>query len=207
MSREGICDMFSYLKGILAEIGTGYVVLDVNGLGYHVNVPSSDISVLPHIGEQLKLYVYLAVREDARDLYGFIDRSGKAVFEKLLTVSGVGPKAALSALSIISPERLVLAIAAEDEKLLSTVPGIGKKTAQRIVLELKDKMHIQIKNEGTANLKSAYDSASVETDAVQALLALGYDASEAFTAVKAVNDSKLDLTQLVKRALRTLDNR
>jgi Holliday junction DNA helicase RuvA len=199
--------MYEYLKGILAEIGAGFVVLDVNGLGYHVNVPSSDISGMPHIGEHLKLYVHLAVREDARDLYGFIDKSGKAVFEKLLTVSGIGPKAALSALSIVSPERLVLAIAASDEKLLSTVPGIGKKTAQRIVLELKDKMHIQIKNEGAANLKSAHDSGSVETDAVQALLALGYDASEAFAAVKAVNDPKLDLTQLIKRALRALDSR
>jgi len=199
--------MFDYLKGILAEIGTGFIVIDVNGLGYHVNVPSSDLSCLPVIGGQLKLYVYLAVREDARDLYGFIDKSGKSVFEKLLTVSGVGPKAALSALSIISPERLVLAIAAADEKLLATVPGIGKKTAQRIVLELKDKMHIQIKNEGATNLKSAHDTGSVETDAVQALLALGYDASEAFTAVKAIDASKLDLTELVKRALKTLDRR
>ena len=199
--------MFDYLKGILAEIGTGFIVIDVNGLGYHVNVPSSDLSCLPAIGGQFKLYVYLAVREDARDLYGFIDKSGKSVFEKLLTVSGVGPKAALSALSIISPERLVLAIAAADEKLLATVPGIGKKTAQRIVLELKDKMHIQIKNEGATNLKSAHDGGSVETDAVQALLALGYDASEAFTAVKAIDTSNLDLTQLIKRALKTLDRR
>ena len=199
--------MYNYLKGILAEIGTGFIVIDVNGLGYHVNIPSSDLSCLPAIGGQLKLYVYLAVREDARDLYGFIDKSGKSVFEKLLTVSGVGPKAALSALSIISPERLVLAIAAADEKLLATVPGIGKKTAQRIVLELKDKMHIQVKNEGATNLKSANDTGSVETDAVQALLALGYEASEAFTAVKAIDDSKLDLSQLVKRALKTLDRR
>jgi len=199
--------MYEYLKGVLAGVGTGYVVLDVNGIGYHVNVPTSDVSGLPVLGEQLKLYVHLSVREESRDLYGFIDRASKSVFEKLLTVSGIGPKAAISALSIIPAEKLVLAIAAEDEKLLSTVPGIGKKTAQRIVLELKDKMHIYIKNEAAASWKSATNAGSAETDAVQALLTLGYDASEAFSAVKANFDSKLDLNQLVKRALRSLDNR
>lgn len=199
--------MYDYLNGRLVEVGLSNVVLDVNGVGYRVNISGADLAGLPAVGGQLKLFVFLAVREDARDLYGFVDKAGKTVFEKLLTVSGIGPKAALSALSIISPEKLILAIAAGDEKLLSTVPGIGKKTAQRIVLELKDKMHIQIKNEGLTALKSASNDGTLEADAVQALLALGYDASEAFSAVKATFDPKLDLTGLLKRALRTLDSR
>jgi len=199
--------MFAYLRGALAEINLGKVVLDVNGVGYMVNVPTSVISQLPHLGEQIKMFVHLVVKEDAQDLYGFLDESSKSIFEKLISVSGIGPKAAISTLSALTPERIVLAVASGDEKILSSVPGIGKKTAQRVVLELKDKL--KGSNKEGDNFSPALFSVGTtkENETVQALLALGYELSESYTVVKSVYDDKLDLQTLVKNALKVMDKR
>lgn len=193
--------MIAFIKGKLADIQAGSVVLDVGGIGYRVQVPLSLQHRLPAQGSELMLYTSLVVRDDGFYLYGFQSESELDFFLKLLNVSGVGPKGALAVLSIYAPSELGRAIFGEDIALLTRVPGIGKKTAGRIVLELKDKL---------AGLITAADPESIgigrEIDALDALEALGYSLVEARRAVK---EAQADLEnpqveQLVKSALRLL---
>jgi len=131
--------MFAYIKGRLEEIYSKKVVIDAGGIGYEITVPTSLISKLPEKGSVVKLYTYFYVREDAQELYGFYEREDKSIFEKLITVSGIGPKVAMALLSNLSASQLALAIVTGDLKTLCSAPGVGKKTAQRMVLELKEK--------------------------------------------------------------------
>ncbi|HOB20416.1 MAG TPA: Holliday junction branch migration protein RuvA, partial [Candidatus Atribacteria bacterium] len=132
--------MYAYIKGTLEEVGNQQVILEANGIGYLIYVPNTVISDLPGQGEATKLFTYMHLREDVQELYGFLDEEDKLFFEKLITVSGIGPKAALNMLSSYSRLQLATAILTGDSKLLSTVPGVGRKTADRIILELKDKL-------------------------------------------------------------------
>jgi Holliday junction DNA helicase RuvA len=200
--------MFSYLKGTLVEMESQQqIILDVNGIGYSVIVPTSLIPNLPSKGTEIKLYVYLAVRQDGLELYGFIDKEERILFEKLISVSGIGPKGAISMLSVLTPTQLALAIATGDIKTLSTAPGVGKKTSQRIILELKEK----IDKAFLSNSKPSYDELIVADgpmkEAIQALIALGYQANDARRALDSVDSPNEDTSTLVRLALKALDKR
>ncbi|MBM7582309.1 Holliday junction DNA helicase RuvA [Caldicoprobacter guelmensis] len=199
--------MFSYLRGTLVEAGPQHVVLDVQGMGFHIIVPASVASKLPSRGSEVKLYVHLNVRQDSLELYGFLNREDKLLFEKLISVSGIGPKAAISMLSTLSSTQLALAIATGDEKALSSAPGIGKKTAQRVILELREKIDKEALEGAVARVNQAIPAQGMEKEAVQALMALGYQAVEAQQAVDLVKGQAQDTATLVRLALKALDRR
>lgn len=194
--------MITFIKGKLADIQTGSVVLDVGGIGYKVQVPLSLHYRLPAPGSELMLHTHLVVREDGFYLYGFQSQSELDFFLKLLNVAGVGPKGALAILTIYTPDELGRVIAGEDLASLTRVPGIGKKTAGRIFLELKDKVQ-SIEDIPDAG---GYAAGRV-TDAVQALEALGYSTAEARRAVQEACTNlgeNSPLEELVRGALRLL---
>ncbi|NLH01993.1 MAG: Holliday junction branch migration protein RuvA [Clostridiales bacterium] len=197
--------MFYHISGKVAEIEPNLAVVDCCGAGFALNVTANTLSHLK-VGENAKLYTYEYIREDAFELYGFFDKREKHCFEMLLGVSGVGPKAALSVLSFVTPEALAMAIISGDEKTLTAVPGIGKKIAQRILLELKDKMAketsnfipVSAVNSGTEN------GASKLSDAASALAVLGYTSAEISLALKDIDIDNLPLEQIIKQALKKM---
>lgn len=169
--------MIGRLKGVLLEKAPPLVLVDINGVGYEVEVPMSTFYNLPAIGESVTLLTQFIVREDAQLLYGFGSERERSVFRQLLKVNGVGAKSALSILSGLSVEDLMHAIALQDTGLLTRIPGVGKKTAERLILELKDKFAID-------GIKGANQPKSASGDVLNALLALGYNEREALAAVK-----------------------
>jgi Holliday junction DNA helicase RuvA len=190
------------LSGTLLESRPDRVVLDVNGVGYDVAIPLGTFAVLPAIGGRATLHVHTVVREDALLLYGFATPSEKAVFERLLSVSGVGPKVALTVLSGLPVPELVSAIAAQDARRLATIPGIGKKLAERLCLELKEKMAGLAPGAAPA----AVPPTSAAEDAIAALKNLGYRPAQAEAAVAsaAKEVSADDLSALLQAALKRL---
>ena len=182
--------MIAYVSGILEDVTLDNVVIDVGGLGYNVKVSGDTAMRLPGIGEQVKLYTYTCVREDAFLLYGFLSRNDLEIFKKCITVNGIGPKGALSILSVMDADSLRYAILSGDTKAISKAPGIGARTAERLILELKDKITIDdsmINREILATAASNQMSGSpVMEEAVTALVALGYGRSESMKAVKSV---------------------
>lgn len=198
--------MFAYIKGSLEEIHSNKVVIDVGGVGYEIIVPSSLISRLPEQGSIVKLYTYFNVREDAQELYGFYQKEDKSIFEKLITVSGIGPKVAIGLLATLSASQLAAAIVTGDIKTLCTAPGIGKKTAQRIVLELKEKIDKEeIAQQSETKMLAAEKDDTHEV--IQALIALGYKPSEAREALASIQDKKQDVPTLIRLSLKVLDKR
>lgn len=182
--------MISYIKGELVDVtDEGVVVVEVGDIGYNVMVPASLLSELPAIGCEVKLYTYLHVREDAMQLYGFFSRDDRRVFKLVLGVSGIGPKGALGILGTISPDDLRFAVLSDDVKAIKKAPGIGTKTAQKLIIELKDKLSL----EEAFELKSAHVAEAAATtndgrdEAVQALVALGYSPAESLKAVKQID--------------------
>ncbi len=199
--------MFAYLKGILARKTLDSLIIDVNGVGYKVFVPSSVISTCHVLGNELKVYTHFYVREDIQALYGFLTEEELKMFEQLLTVSGVGPKAALALVSNIQPSRFGLAVLTDDADSFTKAPGIGKKTAQRIILELKDKMkkeHLDM-----AELKNNLSCTPSPNDnklseAISALVMLGYSSQEASKAISAIYDDEKPIEQIIKEALKQM---
>ncbi len=177
--------MIGYIKGKIEEIYSDCILLDCNGMGYRIFVPSTFVGAVSY-GETLKVYTYLSVREDSMTLFGFKSRDELDVYKLLLSVNGVGPKAAMGVLSALDAEQFKYAILTSDVKKLSNAPGIGKKTAQKIILELKDKFDFSDAFDNEE--KTASGSAGLKTDAasdtVAALEALGYSASDALKAVR-----------------------
>ncbi|MBR5578475.1 MAG: Holliday junction branch migration protein RuvA [Lachnospiraceae bacterium] len=199
--------MIAYLKGCLEEIADDYIIVDVNNIGYQVKVSLRVIEALPAVGEQIKIYTYTYVREDMVALYGFQSKEDLKMFLLLLGVNGVGPKGALGILSVFSAYELQLAIISQDAKTISKAPGIGSKTAQRMLLELKDKVSLEdTLSEMAAVTEEEVSAGTLEqskADAVAALTALGYSASESLKAVKAVELTEdMDSEQLLKAALK-----
>ena len=203
--------MIAYLNGILAEIEEENIVIEVNGIGYNVRIPAGMAGRLPQIGEVVKLYTYTSVREDAIGLYGFLSRDDLNMYRQLITVSGIGPKGGLSVLSAMSADELRMAVISQDAKAIAKAPGVGTKTAQRIILELKDKISL----EDTAMMREVNQvpqgsmltgKIQAQTEAVEALTALGYSPSEALRAVKAVlqETPDLDVEALLKAALKKM---
>ncbi|MGN0294672.1 MAG: Holliday junction branch migration protein RuvA [Lachnospiraceae bacterium] len=184
--------MISYIKGTLADVFSDRIVVENHGIGYEILVPGSLTGKMPLIGEEVQLYTYLYVREDALMLYGFFTREGLEIFKLLIGVSGIGPKGALGILSVIEPHELRLAVAVEDAKLIATAPGIGLKTAKKLIIELKDKLKEEDTGETAAgqngNVQKTDSTCGslreVQGEAVEALTALGYGRSEAAAAVR-----------------------
>jgi Holliday junction DNA helicase RuvA len=186
------------LRGALEAVGTDWVVVGVGGVSLQVFVPPSAVESLGPPGSQVRLHTHLSVREDNLSLYGFPTVAGLRLFELLLAVSGVGPRTALSLLSTLSPEALAVAIATEDATTLSTAPGVGKRTAARVILDLKGKLEQEWAVPATA-------PRDARGDVVEALLALGYSPTEARRAVAAVpQDPSLSLEEQVREALQHL---
>lgn len=200
--------MFYYLRGELAYREGNICVIDCGGVGYKLTVSmiTAD-SLLTKLGKQVKLYTHLAVREDGIEMFGFGSNEEKECFNKLISVSGIGPKVALSILSTHTPEKLAFAIATDDVALIAKTPGIGKKTAQRIILELKDKLSIEMsadyestKTISASNFGSKNPNLS---EATEALMVLGYDKSTILAALRGV-DPTMDATDIIKAVLKKL---
>jgi len=199
--------MFYYLDGTLAHVGANLAVIDCGGVGYACRTTSVTLSRLER-GKRAKLYTYLNVREDAVELYGFATESELNCFQMLLGVSGVGPKAALSILSASTAEQLALSIITGDEKALTVAPGIGKKIAQRIILELKDKLS---KGQLGAPAGESYAGSGIalipedkSSEAAAALAVLGYSTPEIAAALKGIHMEELTLEQVIKTALKRM---
>lgn len=196
--------MFAYLKGTLVRKTADSIIIDVNGVGYKVFTAGSALAVCNEIGSDIKVHTCFYVREDTQALYGFLNEEELKMFEQLITVTGVGPKAALSLVSNIPPSKFGLAVLTDDVDCFTKAPGIGKKTAQRIILELKDKLKklndqfSDIKTE-TSGLKP---SSNKMQEAVSALIMLGYSSQEANAAVLAVYAEEKSIEQIIKDALK-----
>ncbi|HHU48995.1 MAG: Holliday junction branch migration protein RuvA [Caldicoprobacterales bacterium] len=197
--------MYAYISGILKEVDSQQVIVEANGIGYRIFVPGLILQRLPSRGSKVKLYTYLHLREDCQYLYGFLSVEEKEFFEKLITVSGVGPKAAMGMLSALSVNRLALAILSGDRKALCTAPGIGKKTAERIILELKDKIEKDKISLPDTALSSSNRWTNERMEALEALQVLGYGAAEAENALSGLEEN--DASTLIRLALKNLDNR
>ena len=200
--------MYAYFKGKLAYIGEDSIILDVHDVGYRILLSPASIAFLPQLGEDVKLYTYTSVREDAIWLYGFLSHEDLEIFKKCITVSGIGPKGGMAILSVMDAEALRFSIISGDAKAIAKAPGIGIKTAQRLILELKDKISVEdtlINRErnGVRITGGGQDHNSEE--AVEALVALGYSASDALKAVKAVDNAvEMDIEDILKAALKNM---
>lgn len=201
--------MIAYVNGIVEDITEDNAVLDVGGIGYNIKISADTASRLPGIGEPVKLYTYTNVKEDSFQLFGFLSRNDLEIFKKCITVNGIGPKGALAILSVLDADSLRFAIMSGDVKAISKAPGIGTRTAERLILELKDK--IQIDDTLISREIASYgenvslgDSAQ-KKEAVEALVALGYGKAEAAKAVNSIEGiESMDAGAVLKAALKKM---
>ena len=193
--------MISFLVGVIEEKKENLVVIDVNGVGFEVNVSNNTLVSLPFEGESAKIYTYLAVREDGISLFGFSSVEERNLFNKLITVSGVGPKLAITILSGLSLSDLTVAIAKEDTKLLSKIKGLGKKTAERLCLELKDKLDVLTFGNKEASFDTNYDEDAVQM-ATDTLISLGISKNEAYMLARANAANNATAEEIISKSLR-----
>ena len=203
--------MYAYLKGTLEEITEDNIVVEVGNIGYNVKVSTTTADLLPPLGNEVKIYTYTLVREDTFSLYGFLTRDDLEIFKKLITVNGIGPKGGLAILSVMSADALRFAIMAGDAKSIAKAPGVGNKTAERVILDLRDKVSLEDtlrglgEPVGTAGAVAAggnLDNA-MKKEAIEALVALGYSASDATAAVKKVEVTEdATVESILKMALK-----
>lgn len=206
--------MIQFVRGILDTVSENQIVVENQGIGFEILVPLSVVSALPQTGNEVKIYTYMHVREDAMQLFGFLTKDELAMFQMLITVSGIGPKGALGILSVMDADALRFAILADDAKSISKAPGIGVKTAGRLILELRDKVDFEEAIEGTldrgevnnaAGGSSAGENGAAANEAIQALVALGYSSAEAVKAVKKVAAAPDQTVEnILKAALKSL---
>lgn len=202
--------MIAYVRGTLAVLEEDKVIIDVGGVGYGVYMSAKAMGTLPAVGTDVLVHTYLNVKEDAMQLYGFLSRDELAVFKLLILVNGIGPKGALGILSSLSPDDLRYAVMANDVKAICAAPGIGKKTAEKLILELKDKLHLEdvlehMTDENKAQPTVSFSQGAIQSDAVQALVALGYGNTEALKAVRQVElKESMDVEDVLKLALKNL---
>ncbi|MCI9188663.1 MAG: Holliday junction branch migration protein RuvA [Lachnospiraceae bacterium] len=202
--------MIAYVKGIVDDIAEDNAVIDVGGMGYNVKISADTAAKLPGIGEKVKLYTYTNVREDAIQLYGFLSKNDLEIFKRCITVSGIGPKGALAILSVLDADSLRFAIMSGDVKAITKAPGIGARTAERLILELKDKIKIddtiigkEIESARAANVGTV-DSPQKQ-EAVEALVSLGYGNAEAVKAVNSIEGIEtMDSGTVLKAALKKM---
>ena len=203
--------MIHFIKGQLDTVAEQQIVVENRGIGYEILVPASVIQKLPRIGNEVKIYTYMHVREDAMQLYGFMTKDEREMFQLLITVNGIGPKGALGILSIMDTDALRFAILSDDAKSISKAPGIGEKTASKLILELKDKVDFEeavdtMLTQGEQNAADgAGDVGYRANDAIQALVALGYSSTEAVKAVKKVTlTEEMTTEDILKASLKYL---
>lgn len=199
--------MIAFVKGKIEDLSEENVVIDIGGVGVNVKISAGTFNLLPGIGGEVKLYTYTSVREDAFILFGFLTKDELELFKKLITVNGIGPKGGLSILSVMSADELRFAIVSGDGTAIARAPGIGKKTAERVILDLRDKISLEdtlIHRKMQVSGAAGQDSHAVN-EAVEALTALGYSASDALQAVKKVApDKNMDVETLLKLALKNM---
>lgn len=201
--------MYAYLKGTIEEITEDNLVLEVNQIGYNIKISSGTAGLLSGVGSFVKIYTYTLVREDTFQLYGFLTKDDLEIFKKLITVNGIGPKGGLAILSVMSADELRFAILSGDAKAIAKAPGIGAKTAERVILDLKDKISLE---DALASKEISSPAAITgetmdyeKKEAVEALVALGYSSSEALKAVKQVEITEdSDTEDILKKALKYL---
>lgn len=201
--------MIAYVNGALEDIAEDNAVVDVGGIGYNVKISADTASRLPGIGEPVRLYTYTCVREEAFLLYGFLTRSELEIFKKLITVNGIGPKGGLAILSVMDADDLRYAIMSGDSKAIAKAPGIGPKTAQRVILDLKDKITIDDALIDREIAETAGGASSADTpqkrEAIEALVSLGYGRAESMKAVNAVEGiEEMDSGAVLKAALKKM---
>ena len=202
--------MIAYVRGTVEDIAEDNAVVDVGGMGYNVRISADTAARLPGIGERVKLYTYTSVREDAIQLFGFLSKNDLDIFKKCITVSGIGPKGGLAILSVLDADSLRFAILSGDVKAITKAPGIGARTAERLILELKDKIKVEDTEIGreigsnlTANAEAG-DSPQ-KREAVEALVSLGYGNAEAVKAVNAIEGIEtMDSGAVLKAALKKM---
>ena len=201
--------MYAYLKGTLEEIAEDAVVVEVGNIGYNVRVSATTAQGLPGIGSEVKIYTYTLVREDAFTLYGFLTKDDLEIFKKLITVNGIGPKGGLAILSVMNADALRFATLAGDAKSIAKAPGVGNKTAERVILDLRDKISLEDTLRGlgepvvTAGAAGGGADNVMKREAIEALVALGYSASDATNAVKRVEvDENSTVEGILKAALK-----
>ena len=198
--------MYSYISGKIADKATNYVVIDNNGIGYKIFMSQTAIEKLPYVGENQKVYTYYYVREDNISLYGFLSNEELRMFELLLSVSGIGAKSAIQILSNITPSSFALAVITNDISAIVKIPGIGKKTAERMILELKDKL----KTEQAINKDNKIEQAIIEdnkdNEAISALQVLGYTRKEIEKALEKIELQNLSVEEIIRKALNVLGN-
>ncbi len=197
--------MIYNVKGVLSYADPAFAVVECGGVGFKCFVSVTTLRQLPSVGKEVNLFTHMAVREDAIDLYGFYELSELEAFKLLITVSGVGPKAAMAILSALPPDRLSIAVSSGDVRSIQQANGVGKKTAERVVLELKDKM-AGIGSSGVASVVEGIQSvasSSNASEAVEVLISLGYERSDAATAVGAL-DKSLSVDEMIRLALKQL---
>ena len=200
--------MIGYIKGELTEISENEIIVESQNIGYAVSVPMTVIDKMPPVGSQVKVYTYLYVREDILALYGFLTKDDLKIFRLLITVSGIGPKGALGILSTISPDDLRFAVLSGDTKTISKAPGIGTKTAQRLIIDLKDKLSLEEAFEAKFEHQQGSSTSTAsngKNEAVLALTALGYSQAEALKAVSASGASDdISSDEVLKLALKKM---
>lgn len=200
--------MISFIRGELVSIDSEKVMVDVQGVGYGIYMPQQAMSMLPQVGEEVKIHTFLNVREDAMQLFGFLTRDDLKIFKLVISVSGIGPKGGLNILSQMSPDDLRFAVLAGDAKAISTAPGIGKKTAEKLIIELKDKLDIKdVLTKGSLDKETNPNGgvSGVQSEAIQALTALGYSSTESLKAVKKVAmDDSITVEMVLKQALKNM---
>ena len=202
--------MYSYIKGILTDMEEDLIVVEAGGIGYNIYTTGQTFNYLPSVGEEVKIYTYLHIREDAMILYGFLTKDDLRVFKLLIGVNGIGPKGALAILSVMTTDDLRFAVLGDDAKAISKAPGVGAKTAQRLILELKDKLSLEDAFEqklaNTQMKEVAKNHAKgAKNEAVQALVALGYSSSEALKALNGIEITEdTDVEDILKAALKNM---
>ena len=201
-----IVSLYSYIKGKVEYKYEDRIVVENAGIGYNIIMPMSSLEAAGPVGNEVKVYTHLYVREDQLSIYGFMTQEELSMFELLTTVSGVGPKVAISLISNISPSKFGLSVITDDIKALTKAPGIGNKTAQRIILELKDKIKKeQLTPEDMESVETSdIDNSSRASEAINALMVLGYSAQEASKAVASVYSEDLDVEIIIKNSLKNM---
>ena len=194
--------MIGFIKGTIEDIEEDRAVVDCNGIGYNIFMPSSVLANIS-IGATVKIYTYLAVREDTMNLFGFLGKQDLDIFKKLITVSGIGPKGGLSIMSVMTADEVRMAIITGDHKAISKAPGVGAKTAMKVIVELKDKGNLE--DVSFVSGAAAPVESNLQKEAVMALVALGYSEHESALAVKKVDGTLYeDVETLIKEALRKM---
>ena len=201
--------MYAYIKGILAEITEDAIIVENQGIGYEIAVPGQVFDYLPSVGEEVKIYTYHYVREDAILLYGFLTKEDVRIFKMLIGVSGIGPKGALAILSVLSTDDLRFAILGDDAKAIAKAPGVGAKTAQRVIIELKEKLSLEDAFEqklaNQAQKAELNPAVGVKNEAILALTSLGYSQSEALKVLQGIEISPDDQVEdVLKMALKQM---